>query len=34
MKPGGWFFLILSWSFIIGLTIFCFVRVFSKKEVD
>jgi len=31
MNIGGWIFLILSWGFIIGLTIFCFCRVFSKK---
>lgn len=30
MKPGGWIFMILSWSFIIGLLIFCYSRIFSK----
>ena len=29
---GGWIFLILSWGLIIGLVVFCFVKVFAKKE--
>ncbi len=33
MKTAGWVFLIGSWGFIIGLAIFCFIRVFSKKEL-
>jgi hypothetical protein len=33
MRPGGWVFLILSWGIILGLTIFCFFKVFSKKEL-
>lgn len=33
MKPAGWVFLILSWGLILGLTIFCFAKVFSKKEL-
>ena len=33
MNYGGWILLILSWGFIIGLTIFCFVKVFSKKDL-
>ena len=32
MKLGGWIFLICSWGLILGLTVFCFVKVFSKKE--
>ncbi len=27
MTAAGWIFLILSWGVIIGLTIFCFVKV-------
>ena len=34
MTPLGWLFMIFSWSFIIALAAFCFVRIFSKKEVD
>ena len=33
MKILGWIFLIISWGIILGLTIFCFVKVFSKKEL-
>jgi hypothetical protein len=33
MSIGGWLFFIFSWFFIIGLTIFCFYKVFSKKEL-
>jgi len=32
MSIAGWLFLIISWGLIIGLTIFCFARVFSKKK--
>lgn len=34
MKLSGWAFLITSWSFIIGLTVFCFYRVLTKKKLD
>jgi len=33
MRLGGWLFLVLSWAVILGLTIFCFIKVFSKKEI-
>jgi len=33
MKIGGWIFLILSWGMIISLSIICFMKVFSKKEL-
>lgn len=33
MRTGGWIFLMVSWGIIIGLAAFCFVRVFSKKEL-
>lgn len=33
MTLEGWVFLIISWGIILGLTIFCFVKVFSKKEL-
>ena len=32
MNIAGWLFLLVSWGIIIGLSIFCFIRVFSKKE--
>jgi hypothetical protein len=34
MKISGWIFLLASWIFIIGLTIFCFYRVLTKKKMD
>jgi choline-glycine betaine transporter len=30
MKLSGWIFMIISWSFIIGMAIFCFSRIFKK----
>jgi hypothetical protein len=33
MKLAGWIFLIVSWGIILGLTAFCFIKVFSKKEI-
>jgi hypothetical protein len=29
----GWLFLALSWGGIIGLVVFCFAKIFSKKEL-
>ena len=34
MTALGWIFLAVSWLSIFGLTIFCFWKVFSKKEMD
>jgi hypothetical protein len=34
MRVSGWLFLILSWAFIIGLTAFCFYKVFAKKKLS
>ncbi len=34
MTPGGWIFLLLSWGFILGLTVFCFWKVLRKKDDD
>ena len=34
MSPSACVFLILSWGFIIGLTVFCFAKVFSRKDMD
>lgn len=31
MKFAGWVFLLFSWGLIMGLTVFCFIKVFSKK---
>jgi hypothetical protein len=33
MKFGGWVLLIASWAFISVLVVFCFIKVFSKKEL-
>ena len=33
MRFDGWLFLIISWGVIFGLTIFCFIKIFSKKEL-
>jgi hypothetical protein len=30
MKLSGWIFMITSWGMILGLTIFCFSRIFRK----
>ena len=31
MTIGGWVMLILSWGFILGLSVFCFARVLASK---
>ena len=31
MTPFGWLFLIVSWAIIIGLTVFCFVKILRKN---
>jgi len=33
MKTEGWILLLISWGFILGLAVFCFIKVFSKKEL-
>ncbi len=33
MTAGGWVFFILFWSGIISLNVFCFGRIFSRKEL-
>jgi hypothetical protein len=32
MTFGGWILLLVSWSLIIGLNLFCFKKVFGKKD--
>ena len=32
MNFGGWTFLLVSWALIIGLLVFCLVRVLGGKE--
>jgi len=32
MTPTGWMLLVLSWGLIIVLNIYCFVKIFGKKE--
>lgn len=34
MNIWGWIFMLTSWGFIIGLTIFCFYRVLVEPEQD
>ncbi|MCM8801332.1 MAG: hypothetical protein NC912_04935 [Candidatus Omnitrophica bacterium] len=33
MKLSGWIFMVLSWTVILGMITFCFIRIFSKKEL-
>jgi len=33
MRIDGWVFLIISWGIILGMAVFCFVKVFLKKEL-
>ena len=30
----GWAFMFLSWVVIVGLTFFCFSKIFRKEKVD
>jgi len=34
MNIWGWIFMIFSWGLILGLTIFCFYRVFIESEEE
>lgn len=34
MNIYGWIFLIASWGLIIGLSLYCFYRVFREPEED
>jgi len=34
MRLSGWVFLIISWSSIICLAVFCLHKVLTKKKVD
>ena len=34
MTPAGLVFFIVSWSLIIGLVVFCFYKIFTKKKMD
>jgi hypothetical protein len=33
MNLGGWVFISGSWGIILLLTVVCFIKVFSKKEL-
>jgi hypothetical protein len=33
MTIGGWILVILFWGMILGVSIFCFKKVFAKKEL-
>lgn len=30
MKLSGWIFMIISWTFILSIAVFCFSRIFKK----
>lgn len=32
MTPSGWVFLVLSWSLILGLCVFCFRHIFHQRR--
>ncbi len=34
LNLGGWIFLLASWGFIIGLTIWCFVRILGSSKSE
>lgn len=34
LNLGGWIFLLASWAFIIGLTIWCFARILGTKKSE
>lgn len=34
MRFSGWAFLIISWSAIVILTVFCFYKILTKKKID
>ena len=34
MTLSGWIFMVISWGLIIGLVVFCFIKIFRKKVVD
>jgi hypothetical protein len=32
MKWSGWVFMIISWTLILSLALFCFSRIFSRED--
>ena len=34
MTPLGWVFFALAWTCILTLAVFCFMKIFQKKEID
>ena len=34
MQVSGWVFISISWIVILGLTFFCFLRIFSKNGLS
>jgi hypothetical protein len=34
MSALGWVFMIVSWGGIIALAVFCFAKVFTKRDMD
>jgi hypothetical protein len=33
MNTAGWVFMIFSWAALLAMSIFCFIKVFSKREL-
>jgi hypothetical protein len=34
MKPEGWIFMIVSWSGILGVFVFCLIRTLGSKDAN
>ena len=34
MTVLGWIFMLVSWTLILSLSAFCFIRIFKKKKID
>lgn len=34
MTVLGWLFIFVSWTLILSLAVFCFVKIYKKKEMD
>ncbi len=34
MTSFGWVLMLASWALILGLVIFCFVRIFGKNKLE
>ena len=34
LTPGGWMFLVIAWSAILALNVFCFHHIFREKKEE